>query len=54
MTPVSARYLELACKPKRELDAVFAGGSPPDVTALTGYEFRGFNQPRATALLGIR
>ena len=54
MTPVSARYLELAGKPKRELDAVFAGGSPPDVTALTGYEFRGFNQPRATALLGIR
>jgi len=51
---VSARYLELAGKSKRELDALFAQGSPPDITALTGYEFRGFNQPRATALLGIR
>jgi len=51
---VSARYLELAGKSKRELDAVFAAGSPPDVTALTGFEFRGYNQPAAAALLGIR
>jgi hypothetical protein len=51
---VSASYLDLARKSKRELDAVFAGGSPPDVSALTGFEFRGFNQPRAAALLGIR
>ena len=50
MTPVSARYLELAGKSKRELDALFAQGSPPDITALTGYEFRGYNQPRAAAL----
>jgi hypothetical protein len=54
VAPVSARYLELAGQPKRELDAVFAEGNPPDVTALTGYEFRGYNQPRAAALLGIR
>jgi hypothetical protein len=54
VSPVSARYLELAGRTKRELDAVFAAGSPPDVTALTGYEFRGYNQPRAAALLGIR
>ena len=54
MTSVSARYLDLARKSKRELDAVFAAGSPPDVTALTGFEFRGYNQPRAAALLGIR
>ena len=54
MPVVSARYTELAGKSKRELDAVFAQGSPPDVTALTGNEFRGYNQPRATALLGIR
>jgi hypothetical protein len=51
---VSARYLDLARKPKRELDAVFAAGSPPDISALTGFEFRGYNQPRAAALLGIR
>jgi hypothetical protein len=51
---VSARYLDLAGKSKRELDAVFAAGSPPDVSALTGFEFRGYNHPRAAALLGIR
>jgi hypothetical protein len=51
---VSARYLDLARKSKRELDAVFAAGSPPDVSALTGFEFRGYNQPRAATLLGIR
>lgn len=54
MPSVSARFLELAQQPKRELDAVFAAGSPPDVTTLTGYEFRGYNQPRAATLLGIR
>jgi hypothetical protein len=54
MTTVSARYLDLARKTKRELDEVFAAGSPPDITKLTGFEFRGYNQPRATALLGIR
>jgi hypothetical protein len=51
---VSARYLELARQSKGELDAVFAAGSPPDVSALTGFEFRGYNQPRMAALLGIR
>jgi hypothetical protein len=54
MAAVSARYLELAGLSKRDLEAVFAAGSPPDVTALTGFEFRGYNQPPATALLGIR
>jgi len=34
--------------------SLVAAGSPPDVTGLTGYEFRGYNQPRAAALLGIR
>jgi hypothetical protein len=50
----AARYLELARSPRRDLDAVFTAGSPPDVTALTGHEFRGYNQPRAAAALGIR
>jgi hypothetical protein len=54
VAPVSARYLDLASKTKRELGAVFAAGSPPDVAAMTGYEFRGYNQPWAAALLGIR
>ena len=54
MASVSASYLDLARKSKRDLDAVFDAGSPPDITELTGYEFRGYNQPRAAALLGIR
>ena len=54
MASVSPRYLELAARSKGELDAVFAAGSPPDAAALTGFEFRGYNQPRAAALLGIR
>jgi hypothetical protein len=54
MPAVSARYLDLARSPRRHLDATFAAGSPPDVTALTGHEFRGYNRPRATAALGIR
>ena len=54
MATVSARYLELAGLSKRELDSAFASASPPDVAALTGFEFRGYNQPRAAALLGIR
>jgi hypothetical protein len=54
MAFVSADYLALARRPKSELAAVFTSGEPPEVSALTGFEFRGFNHPRATALLGIR
>jgi hypothetical protein len=54
MTSVSGRYLELAALTKGELDRVFAAGSPPETAAITGFEFRGFNHPRATAMLGIR
>ena len=54
MACVSADYLALADRSKAALAAVFASGDPPEVSALTGFEFRGFNHPRATALLGIR
>jgi hypothetical protein len=54
MASVSPKYLELAGRSKRELAEIFVAGSPPDVTALTGHEFRGYNQPPAAALLGIR
>ena len=54
MPAVSARYLDLARSPRPRLDAMFAAGSPPDVSALTGHEFRGYNRPRAAAALGIR
>lgn len=54
MASVSASYLELASRSKAELAAVFASGSPPEVSALTGFEFRGYNHPPMAALLGIR
>jgi hypothetical protein len=54
MASVSAAYLELASQSKAELATVFAAGTPPDVSALIGFEYRGFNQPKVTALLGIR
>jgi hypothetical protein len=54
MASVSAAYLELAHQTKDQLAAVFAAGTPPGVPALLGFEYRGYNQPRATALLGIR
>jgi hypothetical protein len=54
MASVSAAYLELASRSKAELAAVFAAGTAPEVPALIGFEYRGFNQPKATALLGIR
>jgi hypothetical protein len=54
MTHVSDAYLELVGGSKAELAKVYATGSPPELSALIGYEYRGFNHPRATALLGIR
>jgi hypothetical protein len=54
MTKPSERFIDLATRPGRDLDSVFEAGARPDVAALTGYEFRGYNQPRALALLGIR
>jgi hypothetical protein len=54
MASVSTRYLELAGKAKPELDSMFAAGDAPDVAGLTGFEFRGYNYPRAAAVLGIR
>jgi hypothetical protein len=54
MAGVSKEYLELAGRSKRELAKVFAAGTAPLADALTGYEFRGFNQPRPASLLGIR
>jgi hypothetical protein len=54
MAGVSTTYLELARRSKDQLAAVFAAGTAPHVHALLGYEYRGYNQPRAAALLGIR
>jgi hypothetical protein len=54
MTKPSERFIDLASQSGHDLDAVFEAGTRPDVGALTGYEFRGYNQPPALALLGIR
>jgi hypothetical protein len=54
LASVSARYLELAGMAKPELEELFTTGDTPDVSALSGFEFRGYNQPRAAAVLGIR
>lgn len=54
MAAVSARYLELAAKSKGELNAIFEAGTAPEITALVGFEFRGYNQPKAAAMLGLR
>jgi hypothetical protein len=54
MPTISARYRELAVSSKRELDAVFAAGRAPDLAALAGFEFLGYNQPAVASMLGIR
>ena len=54
MASVSDRYLELAALTKGELDQAFAAGRPPEAAAITGFEFRGFNHPKAASILGIR
>jgi hypothetical protein len=54
MTSASARYADLARMPAADLGEIFAAGGPPDIAALVGNEYRGYNEPRSTALLGIR
>jgi hypothetical protein len=54
MTDASEAYRRLAGRSRRELEAVHREGETPDVTALFGYEFRGFNHPPLMGLFGIR
>lgn len=54
MAFASPAFRALAARSSRELEAVLQRGRAPDIGALLGYEFRGFNHPRRTALLGIR
>jgi hypothetical protein len=54
MASVSVAYLDLARRSKSGLAAVFASGGAPDIAALAGFEYRGYNHPPAAALLGIR
>jgi hypothetical protein len=50
----SPAFRSLAARSRRELEAIHEGGETPDVAALLGYEFRGFNHQRLMGLLGIR
>jgi hypothetical protein len=54
MPTISARYRELAASSKRELEEVFAAGRAPDLAAIAGFEFLGYNQPAMASMLGIR
>ena len=54
MSQASERFRELAARSGDELEEVLRGGGPPSTTALLGHEYRGFNHPALTRLLGIR
>src|SRR5687767_2902311 len=50
----SPRYKHLAGLPKPALETMMVRGDTPNLPALVGYEYRGYNIAPATALLGIR
>jgi hypothetical protein len=54
MATASPAFLDLAARSNRELEAILRRGTTPSVDALVGNEYRGFNRPARTALLGIR
>jgi hypothetical protein len=54
MTDASQAFRRLAARSRSELEAIHRAGEPPDVAALLGYEFRGFNHPALMGLMGIR
>jgi hypothetical protein len=47
-------FEELATTPNRQLRQLFAVGRPPGLDSLDGWEWRGYNRPATTSLLGIR
>jgi hypothetical protein len=50
----SPAFRSLAARSGRELETILQRGRAPAIDALLGYEYRGFNHPRRSALLGIR
>jgi hypothetical protein len=54
VTDASQAFRALATRSRRELEEIHRRGETPDVAALLGYEFRGFNHPALMGLLGIR
>jgi hypothetical protein len=47
-------FEELATAPNRRLRELFAAGHPPALDSIDGWEWRGYNRPATTSLLGIR
>jgi hypothetical protein len=47
-------YEELCQKSDKELEEIFKAGITPDFKNLLGYEFRGFNVPKITKILGFQ
>jgi hypothetical protein len=54
VTVASPAFRDLATSSRSELEAALRRGDPPSIESLLGYEYRGFNRPASTALLGIR
>ena len=54
MSHASNSFRELAASSDDELESLLRNGRRPSVESLLGYEYRGFNHPRRSALLGIR
>src|SRR4051794_27655314 len=50
----STTYKRLADQTPAALELLLVGGEPPSLPGIVGYEYRGYNLPAATALLGIR
>lgn len=48
------RFVELISSPPPRLEELFRAGSRPDCEALAGWEWRGYNVPWFTKLLGIQ
>jgi hypothetical protein len=53
-TDASQEFRRLAAMSRRELGDVHRSGETPDVAAVLGHEFRGFNHPWFMGLIGIR
>lgn len=51
---MSGRFEELAGSANSRLEELLREGRAPEPASLAGFEFRGFNTPAFTALLGIR
>ena len=52
--PIEYTFEQLARLSNARLEEVFKQGSTPDIKKLLGYEFRGFNTPPFTKLIGIQ